>query len=1068
MLNDIDAYNLAKSINGNIDNDEIFNMYAGWSANTYYITFDLNDCNGLNNINEPGRDASSQATFVNGDENIQGKTAIVFDDPATYVGHASRPGYTFAGWGLHYKGLAEDKLTPFSSFDTITNPDGTTYANLYDFKHPTNYVVDLDLSKIYRINRDTGEIDKSKLLLYQIYDKDLDIYCETNNSLYEEYGDLEPVANRNIVLIAKWVARTYGIIFDSNDSASTDANGSTKAEKDFFKKDNADLAEDFAEGYYFDEKNFRIVFDTRDWYYSINGTEKFADENLANNTYIPRYLEQLAKDRYGYTFMGWATKQYKNGETVDPSTVVFDRFGYYRREDYKEDDVIDTLLYNLTSSNIDDDLINGEDAYNPDKKLDVTLYALWVQNVYTVKFFYNDYQQGKMNMKKHGAADSEYHELHKTVGYSFWIGSSNVKKKISQKVTLKFDDDNGITLNKLSRNGYDFYGYKFGTNSLDVDFTVDNDTLFTSTSDFIKITLNNSTISTTSNGVVIDNYLYENGEREFTNTVDGARNGDLDELAFSHDTPNANKTYTYGAASRHSVYLYALWTPITYKVTLNLNDVNDGTGSSTAYYKQQDEQKFVGNDINTTYKVSVEFDTNKWEYVRNDTNDPLKAKGLLGKIEVGRIGYEWVGWYAKTGTNNNDGTHVYKAGTGDDLNTLTLFEHFKSKFYTYFDTIDDTKAELTIYARWKAKTYTIDIDVNEHTDDSSKAMFKNIDGNLVYNITDAEYKELVKTNDNYKVEVVFDHTNSWDNLENIVIDRYGFRWIGLFAKTIDSTKIRNSLNENSKNAIIAEGEGKIILDIDLYMEIIGREGAYEYLIINEGLDKKRNTDGVIDEVNGEYRLLLHARWEANTYTVNLSYYDAKTGHGSTYVDKVEWQNGIENNYTQKIKFGSTFEFNGEFARTGYQFIGFVVGTNQQEALIREYREFYDADPGLDNYLIRRANGAETIYQNRLTFTYLNDLRLNFKAYPEDQMDTYPYKDPFIYYESKVTEPAEGEGTETPTQPVTQYEKYGDTEFGPNGLGDPANAEHHIYIYAYYHAHVYTLVLNKNFLLRTNV
>ena len=139
-----------------------------------------------------------------------------------------------------------------------------------------------------------------------------------------------------------------------------------------------------------------------------------------------------------------------------------------------------------------------------------------------------------------------------------------------------------------------------------------------------------------------------------------------------------------------------------------------------------------------TYTVTVEFDTDKWNYVTD------KTSGLLSKIVINRIGYEWTGWFTRPSAsiNNQDNcAYVYNAITNSGLATLD------NDLYTRFNVINDDTKALTIYAGWKAKEYEIDIAYNEILDSTSLAYFKSLDTPYEYTLRkeDIEYIKSLST-----------------------------------------------------------------------------------------------------------------------------------------------------------------------------------------------------------------------------------------------------------------------------------------------------------------------------------
>ena len=201
---DISIYRVAIGINTNMDNDLIFNVYAGWDANTYNITYDLNDRYGINN-EDPDKAVSSIATLHSISSQIK------FDDLQMYYAHAERPGYTFGGWCLYYELTQEHKSVP------CTFPG-------FNWTKPTEYKFSLTNGVIYYdADAEAFHNGVDHIMLYKKYTTDKDYVSEV-------LGDLETYSEHHIVLVAKWIARTYIVELDYNDV--NNSNGSSEAALD--------------------------------------------------------------------------------------------------------------------------------------------------------------------------------------------------------------------------------------------------------------------------------------------------------------------------------------------------------------------------------------------------------------------------------------------------------------------------------------------------------------------------------------------------------------------------------------------------------------------------------------------------------------------------------------------------------------------------------------------------------------------------------------------------------------------------------------------------------------------
>ena len=754
----------------------------------------------------------------------------------------------------------------------------------YSKLHPQN-----EYAK-YVMSYFTNAADEN-LVIYQRYNSDIDNDPET-------LGDLE--ITHKVVLVAKWKPITYHVLLDFNDATTVIrhvddkdiVNGSTEK---FINTD--------------DINNIYIEFDMNNWFNDRNGNNLYDEIKVGDETDdISYYFNEFRIDRYGYTFLGWSTKRFVNGEEVDSSQVIYD--------------AINGEHYKLNFGNIDRSIVNSETAS------EITVYAVWRQNTYNLNILYDDDSQPNIYV------DSNIYSTKKgTTSSSIY----------SETYTLVFDG-NTLYLPTLTRLGYTFKGFTFGKQPILGNLTfVDDNKIFTSNSSgIVDLWLDKSTCTYTENDI-LKYYLF------------GTYNGIIDSED-RYDLEDAN--------SQFNVYLYALWTPIKYNVTLNLGD--EGVGYPNAYFKYESanvNNRIYGgtqDTISRVYEVTILFDTNNWnakllgsDYVASDTK--------LSRITLAKIGYTFDGWYTRP--TGEDECLIYKDS----------FEYFNRDLHLTYPLdsgdIDDDAHRITIYAVWKTNYYNVAINKNEKYDTTSKAYYE-YEGN--YN----GLRESVP--EEYRVSVVFG-SDYWLHLNMIKMDRYGFTWLGLYATD------NETLSQNTKIEINS------VLNLELYLKIVGYSNQLD--VLNANID----SDGAT--------LRIHALWQSNIYKINLSYYDSRTGHGSTWTSKELIS------HTQTITLGSKITFNGTLRRTGYDFVGWIVGT-KDDTFIKDENKI------LSKYFINGVN-------NIINYEYLESLD-NLKA---------------INLYTKIGDKVE-------------LEKLGDSETN-------TDCEYEIYVYAYYRPIAYTIVLNRN-------
>ena len=607
------------------------------------------------------------------------------------------------------------------------------------------------------------------LLLYSDYISD----SESVDSK-EELGDIDE--SHKIVLIAKWATAKYLIEFDSNDSSAE--NGSTSA---LFNNGSGYIDNKFMTDVY-------IEFEKSLWF-TLDG----------NNESVGFDANNVKLDRFGYTLVGWSTIKYSVSDNVDYKNVIFNK---------------QTGTYiTLNDENINQISISDDGTAN------LTLYAVWKANEYTLQFSYNDFGQNSYQMT--GTTD---------LGLASGVGSSPANGKYLSTYKMKFDGTD-LELRNLSRVGYTFYGYSIGSD-------LENSYIFLagsgSTSRYTNISLNAETIKLANTDEITNLW------GEYSGAINYEQYGDQE--------------------SANYVKLFALWTPNVYSVTL---DYNTSKGSTNAYFLESNGL-YSRVNISERFTISVVFDTNNWNWTTSSDF------GYIDSIEVGRFGYLWSGWYAEPKSTNA----IYLTGTiGNDR--LAVFDYSLHDLLAFASAVSEANKSVTLFAGWNASTFDVEINNNEIGDKNSLTHF---------------FNELGFVSENpYRVSVGFD-TNSWTNLDKIKMDRYGYVWNGLWTSTENNLKI----------------EETTMFDLSLFRTIFNNDNDDLYLLNNY-------TNNIIE---------LFAHWTANDYTVHIMYYDVRMGHGSSKATELT-------SYISSVKFTDEFTYSGLVQRTGYNFKGFVLGTDQE-------------------------------------------------------------------------------------------------------------------------------------------
>ena len=234
----------------------------------------------------------------------------------------------------------------------------------------------------------------------------------------------------------------------------------------------------------------------------------------------------------------------------------------------------------------------------------------------------------------------------------------------------------------------------------------------------------------TSGSVPEDNTEYE---KDAQVTVLG-NTGNLAKTGYTFsgwNTEDNGKGTTYAAGDKFTITenttLYAKWTANTYTITLNTNDgtINSGAISSYTYG--------VGATLPTDV-TKTGYTFAGWYNNSDFTGDPIKT---IGTTETDNKEF-WAKWtpavytitYKDQGNAAFSGTHEEGSPTTHTYNTETTLKSASKEHYTFGGWYKESNCSgtkvttlgateytdnITLYAQWTAKTYTITLDANGGT-----------------------------------------------------------------------------------------------------------------------------------------------------------------------------------------------------------------------------------------------------------------------------------------------------------------------------------------------------------------
>ncbi len=481
----------------------------------------------------------------------------------------------------------------------------------------------------------------------------------------------------NQTLTASIKRHTYKVTFDSKNGSKVDS------KETLFGKLIEKPSDPTRDGYDFDA-----------WYYKENDVEK--KWNFETDAMPTSNVELYAK---------WI---------IHKNTVVFDANGGVFKDGQEQHDITNQALNSKITNPEENPTKQGytfagwykdqdctEDNkwdFEKDKMPDnaLILYAKWKANTYTIAYNGNTNTSGEMNNKTTCTYDSdcvldenkfkkEYtvtykngyekdNSTQKTVKYKFvgWTyeGSEDVladgkpvrnltaenKKEVTLVAKWEIDNETAV-LETITRTGYSLDGWYDDSTKVDNLNNISKDLELTA-----HWTANTYEVEYNSNGGegTMENSTYTYDEEknlkdnEFTKT--GYHFKGWSKSSSSSDIIEENKNYTDSG----TITVYAVWEANKYTVTY---DSNKGNGSSTP--------SGTVDDTDHTYDLESDLTKDKFE----------------------REGYTFVGW-SKT-------KHDDSVETCDDCiekaNNLT----------------DENNGNVTLYAVWKANTYTITYNSNK-------------------------------------------------------------------------------------------------------------------------------------------------------------------------------------------------------------------------------------------------------------------------------------------------------------------------------------------------------------------
>lgn len=631
---------------------------------------------------------------------VDTQTAL-FRDKITEPDEPTRLGYLFAGWfkDRNYNeewdfitGKVENNITLYAKWNVISED--------YNIVHfVSNFDVEVTSQQILK---------GSALIAPNISREGYTLegwYTSLNNgaTFDEKWSFSSNVVNANFTLYAKWTINQYTISFESNGGSLVNS-----------------ITRDYGTSINQPQNPFKSGYIFGGWYLdqSLETPFDFDTMPASNLTLYALWLRTLSFQTNGAAAINSGT--FRPGENLiqpnTPSKIGHTFAGWYTNT---------TLTTPFTFGNM------------PDQN--VTLYAKWTVNSYTISF--------EMN------------------------GGSSINR-----LTLNYDSIINIT-SDFTKTGHTFIGW-YTDVSLTTAFSLtkmpaENLTLYA------KWEINSYTISFESNGGSAISSITQVYDTVLAAPEDPIREGHT--FAGWYVDAELNTSFIFSTVPAADTVLYAKWTVNTYTLSYITNTdasidaevIPYGTALSLEHELTKVGYSFAGWYMDQSFETQLSFDQMpaydltlyaKWSrsitFMSNGGSDidmmvVDSGETIVAPSDPTLIGYTFIGWYSDeallnpfvfsvmpddnltlyakwdinlyTITFDSNGGSVVSSITQDFESIVTAPNHPEKEGYTFtgwtidlegtngyvFDTMPAN--DLTLYAQWQINAYTITFDTDEGT-----------------------------------------------------------------------------------------------------------------------------------------------------------------------------------------------------------------------------------------------------------------------------------------------------------------------------------------------------------------
>ncbi|MDO4963115.1 MAG: InlB B-repeat-containing protein [bacterium] len=844
-------------------------LYAMWEANEYTIKFDGNG-------STSGTMTDETRTY---DEDAKALTENAYE----------KVGYTFKGWSTTETGDVE-----YEDKASVNNLTSGVEITLYAVWKANEYTVKFDGngSSSDAMDNETGfKYDEAKALSKNTYEKVG--YTFTGWSTTEtgdvEYEDEELVTNltaedgKTVTLYAVWEANEYTVKYDGNGSTS----GTMSDESRTYDEDAKALTENAYE---------KVGYTFIGWSTTETGDVKYEDKaavnNLTSDTEITLYAVWEA-NTYTVKFDG-------NGST---SGTMTDELRTYD-EDAKAltENVYKRAGYTFTgwSTTTDGDVEYEDKATvnNLTSGTEVTLYAVWEANTYTVKYDGNGSTSGTMTDELR-TYDEEAKALtenaYEKAGYTFtgWNTESDGKgTSYSDKAAV-----NNLT------SGTEIILYAvWEANEYTIKFDGNGSTSGTMTDELR--TYDEEAKALTENLFTRVGYTFTG----WSTTTDG-------------DVEYEDKATVNNLTSGAEITLYAVWKANTYKIVFNANG-GEGTAMDDIANVAYGEE--ITLPTSTYTKTGNDF--YGWSLVSTDSEatyeDGEKVSNLTSEDGKTVTLYAIYGLHQYTITFDSDGgseqSEIKKSyGLEITLPIPTKEGYTFEGWYNDSEKFEGTTMpaqDLALKAHWKANTYTVKFDGNGSSSDAMD------------NETGFKYDEAKALSKNTYEKVGYTFTG-WSTTETGDVEYEDEELVTNLTAEDGKTVTLYAVWEANEYTVKYDGNGSTSGTMSDESRTYDEEAkaltqnSYEKVgytfkgwnTASDGKGTSYSDKATVNNLTSGTEITLYAVWEANTYTVK---YDGNGSTSGTMTDELRTYDEEAKALTENV-----------YKRAGYTFTGWSTTTD---------------------------------------------------------------------------------------------------------------------------------------------